>query len=141
MKGLVFAVAVALACCVTTCAALKCPTCDQVGTRAACLQSRQATCNQTAAETYCYTVTAKAPGIAQQWTSRCGTKQQCDAGKIVNVNACKPATNSSACIACCNTDGCVAQPDTTGASAAVSVSVITMATAVMAVLLKNAAGF
>ncbi|XP_078686092.1 uncharacterized protein LOC144918871 [Branchiostoma floridae x Branchiostoma belcheri] len=138
MKGLVFAVAVALACCFTTCTALTCPTCTLVDTRAACMQASQVTCNQT--NPYCYTIQSKAPVIGEKWVSRCGAKSACDAGKITNRVACKPTETTSNCIYCCNTDGCVGQPGS-GASAAVSVSVITMATAVMAVLLKNAAGF
>ncbi|CAH1272673.1 Hypp4913 [Branchiostoma lanceolatum] len=133
MKGLVFVVAFALACCITTCGALKCPRCTLSDSRAACLQQSQVTCS--GSNTYCLATRTKAPVIGEKWNNLCATKAQCDAGRAANSRVCKPKEDTSNCIYCCNTDGCV------GAASAARVSIVTIATAALAVLLKNAAGF
>ncbi|XP_035684117.1 U-scoloptoxin(05)-Er3a-like [Branchiostoma floridae] len=134
MKGFLFVAAFALAWYVTTCGALKCPRCTLLDSRAACLRAAQVTCSGN--NPYCKTTQTKNPLFSgEKWANACATKAACDSGKAANPRTCKPTEATSVCVYCCNTDGCV------GAASAARVSIVTMATAALAVLLKNAAGF
>ncbi|CAH1272672.1 Hypp4912 [Branchiostoma lanceolatum] len=117
MKGFVFVAAVALACCATTCGALKCRTCVGDRTRADCLKEPLTNCSLPG-QNVCQTTVIT---------------------KNSNPTLCKTSNAVFTCTYCCDTDGCVGK--LTGAASAARVSIVTMATAALAVLLKNAAGF
>ncbi|XP_078686090.1 uncharacterized protein LOC144918869 isoform X3 [Branchiostoma floridae x Branchiostoma belcheri] len=133
MKGLVFVVAAALACCVTTCAALKCRSCTLKNTKGECEKASLTTCTQSTP--VCWTTQTKLPVIGEKWNSRCQTKTACETARQANPRLCKPTQDTFTCQFCCSTDGCV------GGASAARISVVAMATAALAVLLKNAAGF
>ncbi|XP_078606217.1 uncharacterized protein LOC144878933 [Branchiostoma floridae x Branchiostoma japonicum] len=136
MKGLVFVIAGAFACCVTTCGALKCRNCVGAGaaSKEACMSNQTLTmCPHP--QDVCMTTDTKALGM-ETWSNVCTTQSACDAAKMGNAQLCKTSGDTFTCVYCCTTDGCVP-----GAASAARVSIVTMATAAMAVLLKNAAGF
>ncbi|XP_066295229.1 U-scoloptoxin(05)-Er3a-like [Branchiostoma lanceolatum] len=137
MKGFVFVVALAFACCVTTCGALKCRTCVGDRTRADCLKEPLTNCSLPG-QNVCQTTVIKAAGV-ETWGNLCSARTVCDIAKNSNPTLCKTSNAVFTCTYCCDTDGCVGQ--LTGAASAARVSIVTMATAALAVLLKNAAGF
>eukprot|EP00058_Branchiostoma_floridae_P014721 XP_002600209.1 hypothetical protein BRAFLDRAFT_66714 [Branchiostoma floridae] len=113
--------------------ALKCRSCTLVDTRAKCLEKSLTTCSSS--QDVCLTTYAKVPFVGKKWSNICARKSTCDAAKAGNPKTCKTSADTFSCVYCCNTDGCV------GAASAARVSIVTMATAALAVLLKNAAGF
>ncbi|XP_019614727.1 PREDICTED: uncharacterized protein LOC109462601 [Branchiostoma belcheri] len=141
MKGLVFVVAVALACCVTTCGALECPICNSVISRAECMRQPRQTCNASGIGIFptpvCLTIQNKT-AVNETWSNSCSTEELCIVAQKFNPVLCQPTRNTFTCYSCCDTDGCVGQP---AAASAARISAVTMTTAALAVLMKNAAGF
>ncbi|XP_035684114.1 uncharacterized protein LOC118421057 isoform X1 [Branchiostoma floridae] len=136
MKGLVFVIAVAFACCVATCGALECRTCAALGTRQDCLNRPESNC--TIPDPVCMTTYKSVAGV-KGWSNNCSPRAGCEAAKLSNHLLCKKREVFT-CVTCCTTDGCVGDLMPSAASAA-RISIVTMATAALAVLLKNAAGF
>ncbi|XP_035684116.1 uncharacterized protein LOC118421059 [Branchiostoma floridae] len=142
MKGLVFVIAVALAC-VATCGALKCRSCALLDTREECLTKPPKNCS--ASQDACLTVHRYVDIVGKRtWNNFCSTRSYCRSVQGLNRITCDEGEGDPhfefACYYCCNTDGCVG-PTAPGAASAACVSIVTMATAALAVLLKNAAGF
>ncbi|XP_078686087.1 uncharacterized protein LOC144918869 isoform X1 [Branchiostoma floridae x Branchiostoma belcheri] len=133
MKGLVFVVAAALACCVTTCSALKCRICSGEMYRMECLElAPLKNCSSDNCQTIKTTTTENGEFANETWDNFCGRGKGCtDAEKRgycrdEEVNSTKTTT----CHYCCMADGCVG-----GHASTADVSVVAMATAVLAVLL------
>ncbi|XP_078604028.1 uncharacterized protein LOC144877847 isoform X1 [Branchiostoma floridae x Branchiostoma japonicum] len=134
MKGLVFVIAVAFACCVATCGALQqCRECF-ANTLEECKQEPLSNCSS--GHTQCMSISIKVLGESKL-ISFCSGEALCGIGIAINHYSCNLADNDYMCIGCCPEPGCITEDDFTIGGAA-RASIATMATTTLTVLLTIA---